>query len=306
MAAASPAGLAIPEAIARSTRRRWNASGVALLIVPALVFVAMFYVYPLVNLLDASLRDPNAVGLSLTQYVSVLNSRRVIATLERTLRLSLLSTIITLLLSYPIALYLIGASRRIRTAILIVTFVSLAASLIVRNYGWLVVLSDAGPINQLLLALGIYETPVRMVYSEGAVLVAIVHYAMPFMILPIYGSLVRLQPSTWEAAQTLGASPWATLRTVVIPQTMPALWRRYAQLRDRDERLCDAAHARFAFNRLHLANRCGRTPNPAQFSARLGYHRHFDRMHLRHSRGLYAGRAADRAGPCFRRAPIAS
>ncbi len=224
MATASPAGLAIPEAIARSTRRRWNASGVALLIVPALVFVAVFYVYPLVNLLDASLRDPNAVGLSLTQYVSVLNSRRVIATLERTLRLSLLSTIITLLLSYPIALYLIGASRRIRTTILIVTFVSLAASLIVRNYGWLVVLSDAGPINQLLLALGIYETPVRMVYSEGAVLVAIVHYAMPFMILPIYGSLVRLQPSTWEAAQALGASPWATLRTVVIPQTMPGVY----------------------------------------------------------------------------------
>jgi putative spermidine/putrescine transport system permease protein len=224
MAAASPAGLAIPEAIARSTRRRWNASGVALLIVPALVFVAVFYVYPLVNLLDASLRDPNAAGLSLTQYVSVLNSRRVIATLARTLRLSLLSTIITLLLSYPIALYLIGASRRIRTTILIVTFVSLAASLIVRNYGWLVVLSDAGPINQLLLALGIYETPVRMVYSEGAVLVAIVHYAMPFMILPIYGSLVRLQPSTWEAAQALGASPWATLRTVVIPQTMPGVY----------------------------------------------------------------------------------
>ena len=225
MAAASPAGLAIREAIARSTRRRWNASGVALLIVPALVFVAVFYVYPLVNLLDASLRDPNGAPVfPSTQYVSVLDSRRVIATLERTLRLSLLSTVITLLLSYPIALYLIGASRRIRTAILIVTFVSLAASLIVRNYGWLVVLSDAGPINRLLLALGLYETPVRMVYSEGAVLVALVHYAMPFMILPIYGSLVRLQPSTWEAAQALGASPWATLRTVVLPQSMPGVY----------------------------------------------------------------------------------
>ena len=224
MAAAQPAGLAIPEAVALSTRRRWNASGVALLIIPALVFVAVFYVYPLVNLLDASLRDPNAAGVSLGQYVSVLNSRRVIATLERTLRLSVLSTVITLLLSYPIALYLIGAGRRIRTAILIVTFVSLAASLIVRNYGWLVVLSDAGPINQLLVALGIFAAPVRMVYSEGAVLVAIVHYAMPFMILPIYGSLVRLQPSTWEAAQVLGASPWATLWTVVIPQSMPGVY----------------------------------------------------------------------------------
>jgi len=58
------AGLAIPEAVALSTRRRWNASGVALLIVPALVFVAMFYVYPLVNLLDGSLRDPNATSFA--------------------------------------------------------------------------------------------------------------------------------------------------------------------------------------------------------------------------------------------------
>ena len=222
---AAPTGLAIPDATAPlAARWRWNTSGVGLLLLPVLAFMAVFYVYPLMSMLAASLQDPDGAGLSFGQYVSALNSRRVIATLERTLRLSALATVITLLLSYPIALYLVGASRRIRTMILIVTFVSLAASLIVRNYGWLVVLSDAGPVNQLLLLLGIIKAPVRMVYSEGAVLVAIVHYAMPFMILPIYGSLVRIQPSTWEAAQALGASPFATLRTIIIPLTMPGVY----------------------------------------------------------------------------------
>ena len=192
------------------------------LIVPAAAFMLLFYVYPLLHMATASLYGPDGgESLSLGQYFGILSSRRVISTLERTLRLSLLATGITFLLSYPIALYLVGAGRRMRTVILIFAFVSLAASLIVRNYGWLVVLADAGPINRVMLALGVTSAPLRMVYSEGAVLVALVHYAMPFMILPIYGSLVRLQPSTWEAAQVLGASPWTVLRTVILPLSMP-------------------------------------------------------------------------------------
>jgi putative spermidine/putrescine transport system permease protein len=202
-----------------------NLAHAGLLAVPAIAFMLVFYLHPLVTLLEASLRGPDgAPGLSLGQYAAALGSRRVMSTLGRTLRLSVLTTLIALVVSYPIALYLVGASRRIRTTILIFAFVSLAASLIVRNYGWLVVLADAGPANRLLIALGLTPAPIRMVYSEGAVLVALVHYALPFMILPIYGALVRLQPSTWEAAQALGGSPWTTLRTVVLPLSMPGVY----------------------------------------------------------------------------------
>jgi ABC-type spermidine/putrescine transport system permease subunit I len=143
--------------------------------------------------------------------------------LGRTVRLAFAATALTFVISYPIALFLMGSGPRLRTAILLVTFVSLAASLIVRNYGWLVVLADAGPLNRLLLAAGLVDAPVRLVYTEGATLVALVQYAMPFMILPIYGALVRLSPSSWEAAQALGASPWAALRTVVLPLSVPGI-----------------------------------------------------------------------------------
>lgn len=196
-----------------------------LLAAPAIAFMLVFYLYPLLTLVESSLRAPDGgPALSFAQYAEILGSRRVLATLERTLRLSVLTTLIALLISYPIALYLVGAGRRMRTAILVFAFASLAASLIVRNYGWLVVLADAGPVNRVMLALGFIEAPVRMVYSEGAVLIALVHYALPFMILPIYGALVRLQPSTWEAAQALGGSPWTTLRTVVLPLSMPGVY----------------------------------------------------------------------------------
>ena len=183
------------------------------------------YVLPLAGLVTQSLHGaetPPQWGLS--QYAAALGSRRVMAALGRTLRLGVLATAITFAVSYPIALFLVGAGRRLRTAVLLVTFVSLAASLIVRNYGWLVVLADAGPVNRLLLAMGVTSTPMRLVYSEGATLVALVHYAMPFMILPIYGALIRLPPSLWEAAQALGASPWTVLRTVLLPLSMPGVY----------------------------------------------------------------------------------
>ncbi len=217
--------LAIPlgQAPGGRQRRRWQAD-IGLLALPAIAFMLVFYLYPLVGLIGSSVQPTEGgAGLSLDQYASALNSRRIQATLQRTVRLSVIATLLTLLISYPIALFLVGASHRVRTAILIFTFVSLAASLLVRNFGWLVVLADAGPVNRLMMAIGITSAPVRLVYSEGAILVALVHYGLPFMILPIYGSLTRLSPSGWEAAQALGASPWTTLRTVVLPQTLPGI-----------------------------------------------------------------------------------
>lgn len=197
----------------------------SLLVAPAIVFMLAFYVVPVAKLIAASFRASDAdAGLSLSAYVSVLGSQRFLSSLERTLGISVIATGLTFLIALPIALFLIGAGRRTRTFVLIVTFVSLSASLIVRNYGWLVVLADSGPINRLLLTLGIVSSPVRMAYSEGATMVALVHYALPFMILPIYGSLVRVKPSLWEAAQALGGSPARTLWSVVLPLTMPGIY----------------------------------------------------------------------------------
>jgi putative spermidine/putrescine transport system permease protein len=194
-----------------------------LLILPAVVFMAAFYVLPMARLAMSGFQ-PDGEGWSLSIFASLLTSRRAMAALERTLRIAAITTGITFVMAVPIALFLIGAGRRMRTFILVITFVSLAASLIIRNYGWLVVLADAGPVNRLLMAVGILQTPARLVYNEGAILVALVHYALPFMILPLYGSLTRLKPSTWESAQSLGGSPLTALRTVVLPQMMPGIY----------------------------------------------------------------------------------
>lgn len=205
-----------------------RAAGV-MLVAPALLFLAVFYVVPLGYLVEESLRpwsgdaDP-AAALGLQQYERVWSSGRSWRALERTVRMSVVSTFITFLLAYPIALFLLRAGPRLRTAILLSLFVSLASSLIVRNYGWLVTLADAGPVNQLLLALGVVDTPLRLVYSEEATIVALVHYALPFMVLPIYGALLRIPPSFVEASQSLGAGPWRALTGIVLPLSMPGVF----------------------------------------------------------------------------------
>lgn len=203
------------------TRTSW-AGG--LMLAPLLVFLLAFYAIPVVAMLVESVRPGGMTGWTLQEYAWVLNSPRSMRAFWRTLNLSVSATVLTLLISFPIALLMLRASPRIRTALLFITFVSLAASLLVRNYGWLVVLADQGPVNRLLTALGVWDEPRRLVYSQGAILVALVHYSLPFMILPIYGALLRIPVSIIEAPASLGASGWSAFRTVVLPLSMPGVF----------------------------------------------------------------------------------
>ncbi len=202
-----------------------------LMISPLLFFLLAFYIIPFGEMFLESLRpwanDPaeiQAAGLSLFQYEKALDSAYIVRALIRTFEISTISVIITFLLSYPVALLMLWLSPKTCSAFLIVIFISLAASLIVRNYGWLVVLADKGPINNLMIALSIFDRPQRLVYNQWAIIVGLVHYAMPFMILPIYGSLIRIPNSQWEAPRTLGAGSWTTLRTVIMPLSMPGVF----------------------------------------------------------------------------------
>lgn len=211
---------------ARSTPR-WVTA--LLLAAPALVFLLVFYVLPLGTMVGESMHPWKGDGgdetvVSFEQYAKVAKGGRTVRAFERTVRIALVATVVTFVISYPIALLLLGAGRRLRTSLLMVIFISLASSLLVRNYGWLVTLSDTGPLNRLFIAFGLVSAPVRMVYSEGAIIVALVHYAMPFMILPVFASLLRIPPSYAEAAQSLGAGPFRALAGIVLPLSMPGIF----------------------------------------------------------------------------------
>ena len=202
-----------------------------LLLGPLLVFLLAFYVIPFGVMLEESVsawsNDPPEIQETvptLYQYEKTWDSSRTSRAIARTFRISLIAVVITFLLSYPVALMMLRVGPGLRSAILLLTFISLAASLIVRNYSWLVVLADQGPVNNILVGLGMFPRPQRLTYNEGAIVVALVHYCMPFMILPIYGAVLRIPQSQWEAPRTLGAGNWTALRTVILPLSMPGIF----------------------------------------------------------------------------------
>jgi len=202
-----------------------------LLLAPILAFLLAFYVIPFGVMLGESMsawsNDPPEVQETtptLYQYEKTWQRSRTSKAIVRTFRISLISVALTFLLSYPITLMMLRVGARLRSGILLLTFISLAASLIVRNYSWLVVLADQGLINNVLVGLGIFPRPQRLTYNEWAIIVALVHYCMPFMILPIYGALLRIPGSLWEAPRTLGAGSWTALRTVILPLSMPGVF----------------------------------------------------------------------------------
>lgn len=204
-------------------------AGAFFLLAPLLIFLLVFYVVPFVNMLQESFRfsaadSQTGEGLTLYQYIKTWSSARIGRVMERTFRMSLLTVVITLLISYPIALMLLRLQSRIRTIILLVIFISLASSLIVRNYGWVVVLADKGALNSFLQFAGLTDGPIRLMFSEVAIVIGLVHFSIPFMVLPIYGSLLRQPPTLKEASLSLGGNHWQTFSRITLPLSLPGVF----------------------------------------------------------------------------------
>ncbi len=144
--------------------------------------------------------------------------------IAKTLQLALGATAIALLIGYPTAYALTKVRRpQFVVAAYIVIFSPLLVSLVVRVYGWLLLLSDNGVINQALLALGLIAGPIRLIYNEVGVVIALVHILLPFMVFPILSVLLQFDHALREAANDLGANRLQTFLRVVLPMSLPGV-----------------------------------------------------------------------------------
>ena len=139
------------------------------------------------------------------------------------LKISTSSTFLCLLIGYPIAYAIVRSTPTTRNILLLLIILPFWTSFLLRVYAWMGLLADQGTINDLLIWLGIIESPVRMLYTEFAVYVGIVYTYLPFMILPLYANMEKLDISLLEAASDLGAKPLTTFLTVVLPLTVPGI-----------------------------------------------------------------------------------
>lgn len=132
------------------------------------------------------------------------------------------STLISLLLGFPLALFISRAGKR-KNLYLSLVILPFWTSFLVRTYAWMFLLRDTGLINSTLQKLGIIHDPLPLLYNDGAVILGLVYGYLPFMVLPLFGTLERLDRNLLEAAADLGARPWATLLRVVLPLSAPGI-----------------------------------------------------------------------------------
>jgi putative spermidine/putrescine transport system permease protein len=193
-----------------------------LLAAPALVYLAVVYGLPLLLLLFKSF-SAKEVFPSTQGYVAIFTDEFHLKILLRTIRVAFFTTLLTLLLAYPTAFALARAKGLVQSIILTAMILPLAVSVIVKAFAWSILFRSNGLLNQTLLSFGIVDEPIRMLYTETALIVTAANVFLPFMVLPIYSVVKQLDSRLPEAAATLGASPLFSFFRVTLPLTMPGV-----------------------------------------------------------------------------------
>lgn len=144
--------------------------------------------------------------------------------LLRTLSIAGAVTLICLILGFPISFLLANSPPKVGNLLLILVLVPFWTSLLVRIAAWVVLLQDNGLINDALMALGLIESPIRMIYNRTGVIIAMVHVLLPFMIMPLYGVMKTVPPQLYRAGLSLGAPPFTSFLRIYLPQTKPGIF----------------------------------------------------------------------------------
>lgn len=151
------------------------------------------------------------------------DKRLYIDNLLRTLWIAFVVTVSCILLGYPVAFLIATARPRWAKVLILLVLLPFWTSLLVRTAAWVIVLQKAGVVNDTLIAVGLIEEPLALIFNRTGVYIAMVHILLPFMILPLYSVMKGIPPEHMRAAASLGARPWAAFLTVYLPQTMPGL-----------------------------------------------------------------------------------
>jgi len=141
-----------------------------------------------------------------------------------TVRMALITTICSVIVGYPLAYALWRLTwPGLQRWFGLIIFSPILVSVVVRSYGWTVLLADQGPVNWFLQTILMFPEPVRLVFNLTGVVISLTHVFLPFVVFPIYSTMTRLDPSLREAAMDLGAGWWTTFRRVTFPLTLPGL-----------------------------------------------------------------------------------
>ena len=217
--------------------RRGDKRRLAILLGPATLFLGICFIGPLTVMLVFSFLEPGLYGGVEWNFYHW-NYGRILGWADgewedfdpvyaeiflRSVRLALTNVVITLLICYPAALWVSGLPARWRTLVVFLIALPFFVSLVVRLFAWVLILRPSGFLNASLMGLGLISEPIDIIFTETAVLIGMAYVLLPFMFLPIYASVEKLDRTLIEASSDLGGSPLQTFFRVILPLTLPGI-----------------------------------------------------------------------------------
>lgn len=195
------------------------------LAIPYIVWAVLMLVLPMALIFLYSITEPGnsiiSFSITLDQYIKFFTDKDFLLILWRSLAIAVKTTIICLLLGYPIAYYIARTKEKTQNMLILCITIPMWINMLVRTYAWIGLLSDGGLIQKILSLVGLGH--IKLLYTEGAVLLGMVYNFLPFMILQIQTSLCKMDISLLEASADLGASPAQTFRRITLPLSLPGV-----------------------------------------------------------------------------------
>ena len=198
------------------------------LLAPALVLLLVGFLIPVGMLVPTSVRPYVPLqgitqGFTATHYLKLVTDSYYLEIIGRTLVLGLTVTLLTLVIGYPVALFLARSPSRWRSWLTILVVFPLLLNLVVRTFGWIALLAQNGLVNQALQTLGVVDAPVKLLFNFAGLLIGLTHIFLPFMILVLIGAIQNIPRDVEDAARVLGASWGETFMRVTLPLSAPGI-----------------------------------------------------------------------------------
>ena len=214
------AAIASPERPAASLKPWTPARGYALLLIAPAIVLAIFFIWPLAQVVIRSVTEP-AIGFD--NYVRIFRTSTYLRVIANTMMLAGTVAAVTLALAYPVA-WMVSATRgNILYLCLGLILIPFWTSVVIRTFAWMVLFQRRGLLNSLLLSSGVIDQPLRLMHNSIGVHIGMVHILLPFMILPLLSSMRGIDPTIMRAASVLGANPLRQFIHVYLPLTLPGV-----------------------------------------------------------------------------------
>ncbi len=209
--------VAHPLASGMRRRRDWRSIR---LLVPALLLLVIFFLLPVLSLLLRSVLEPSP---GLHNYAQLVGSTTYLRVFGNTFLVATVVTLATLAIGFPTAWLLAIAPRKLSSLLFAILLLSMWTNLLARTFAWMVLLQQTGPINRMLMALGIISEPLTLVNNLIGVTIGMTYIMLPFLVMPLHATLRSIDPSTLRAAAICGASRWQAFWRILVPLAMPGI-----------------------------------------------------------------------------------